>query len=71
MAKLRLQAELIFADDDPAAGETYDALVALAPRLGTIDEGRGTTPSQIALHRCHHDEPGGPACEPLQSWEAE
>ncbi|HST43084.1 MAG TPA: hypothetical protein VLK58_26395 [Conexibacter sp.] len=70
MAKLRLQADLIFDDADPAAAGVYDALVALAPRLGTIPAGRGVEPSRVELHRCHHDEPDGPPCEPLQTWEA-
>lgn len=71
MAKLRLEADLIFDDDDPAAAGAYDALVALAPRLGTIPDGRGVAASRVSLHRCHHDEPSGLPCEPLQSWEVE
>lgn len=71
MAKMRLQADLIFEDGDPAAAGLYDALVALAPRLGSIPTPRGSTRSYIDLHRCHHDEPDGPLCEPLQAWEAE
>lgn len=70
MAKLRLEADLIFDDADPAASDAYDALVALAPSLGSIPGPRGA-PSSIALHRCHHDEPEPSPCEPLQSWKAE
>ncbi|MDW5597654.1 hypothetical protein VSS74_25105 [Conexibacter stalactiti] len=69
MARLRLEADLIFDDGDPAAQQTYDALVALAPALRTIPGARGVTPSRVALHLCHHDEEDGGACEPLSAWE--
>jgi hypothetical protein len=71
MAKLRLEADLIFDDGDPVAAQTYDALVALAPRLQTIPGARGGEPSRLSLYRCRHDEPESPPCEPLQSWEAD
>lgn len=70
MARLRLEADLIFDDGDPAAQQTYDALVALAPALRTIPGARGVTSSRVALHRCRHDEENGGPCDPLESWEA-
>lgn len=69
MARLRLEADLIFEHDDPTAAQTYAALVALAPGLRTIPGARGITPSRVALHLCHHDEESGAACEPLSAWE--
>ncbi|MDO8209287.1 hypothetical protein [Conexibacter sp. CPCC 206217] len=71
MARLRLEADLIFDDGDPVAAATFDALVALAPSLRTIPGGREDTLSRVKLHRCHHDDPVGAPCEPLQDWEVE
>jgi hypothetical protein len=72
MSKLRVQADLIFEEADQAAADTYAVLVALAPRLQTIAGGeRGEERSRIELHRCHHDEPEGAPCEPLDAWEAQ
>jgi hypothetical protein len=69
MARLRLEADLIFDEGDAAAAATFDALVELAPSLRTIAVGRTTEPSRISLHRCHHDEPQSIPCEPLRTWE--
>lgn len=70
MSRLRVQADLIFDDGDPAAADTFAALVALAPRLRTLaGSPRGVERSRVDLHLCHHDEPEPAPCEPLDAWE--
>lgn len=70
MAQLRIRCDLIFDDGDQAAADTYDALVALEPRLRTIvGSGLLVERSRVELHRCHHDEEAETPCEAISSWE--
>lgn len=71
MAKLRIQADLIFDDEDPEAAKVVGQLKALAAKLRTIDppaELAKREASSIRLHRCFHDE-GDRACEEIDVWE--